>query len=36
MRVRASDGNGVAQPIEDRQRREGISAQARMTLDVSL
>jgi DMSO/TMAO reductase YedYZ molybdopterin-dependent catalytic subunit len=36
MRVRASDGNGVAQPIEDRQRGEGISAQARMTLNVSL
>jgi hypothetical protein len=36
IRVRATDGNGASQLLEDRQVGEGISSQARMTLKVSL
>ena len=36
IRVRATDGNGAAQLLEDQQAGEGISSQARMTLKVSL
>jgi DMSO/TMAO reductase YedYZ molybdopterin-dependent catalytic subunit len=36
MRVRATDGNGAAQLIEDQQHGEGISSQARVTLKVSV
>lgn len=36
MRVRATDGNGAAQLLEDQQAGEGISSQARMTLKVSI
>ncbi len=36
IRVRATDGNGASQLLEDRQAGEGISSQARMTLKVSL
>ncbi len=35
IRVRATDGNGAAQLLEDRQAGEGLSSQARMTLKVS-
>lgn len=35
VRVRATDGNGVAQPVEDPQRGRGMSGQPRITLDVS-
>jgi DMSO/TMAO reductase YedYZ molybdopterin-dependent catalytic subunit len=36
LRVRATDGNGASQLLEDRQAGEGISSQARMTLKVSI
>jgi DMSO/TMAO reductase YedYZ molybdopterin-dependent catalytic subunit len=36
IRVRATDGNGASQLLEDRQAGEGISSQARMTLNVSI
>jgi DMSO/TMAO reductase YedYZ molybdopterin-dependent catalytic subunit len=36
MRVRATDGNGAAQLLEDQQSGEGISSQARMTLNVQI
>jgi len=36
IRVRATDGNGAAQLLEDQQAGEGISSQARMTLKVSI
>ena len=36
MRVRATDGNGASQLLEDRQAGEGISSQARLTLKVSI
>jgi len=36
MRVRATDGNGASQLLEDRQLGEGLSSQARMTLRVSV
>jgi DMSO/TMAO reductase YedYZ molybdopterin-dependent catalytic subunit len=36
LRVRATDGNGASQLLEDRQAGEGISSQARMILNVSI
>ena len=36
IRVRATDGNGAAQLLEDHQAGEGISSQARMTLKISV
>ncbi len=35
-RIRATDGNGVTQPPEDPNTREGQSSQPRMTLNVTL